>query len=285
MGDSSTTSSSATTKTVLVDAPEDDSASFKPFTEKDSKKKNNKSSRRERQAQKQMQQTQQNLQIRKVISSIEEMIGTNNFQVQELLELVSKVIQMGETGSASETKSSSVKSLFQSKNEINYNLAWVGSDDAICHIGTGLHKVPLARLQDIFLTVGGSRKRIASPQSNGNLKPSKSFGSWDMYEVISILGPFPNVRNTLQGSIIELSQSNMKIEYDSIIDGTGKEVKAGTSDDVRQVDLNILFADENIIVCEAPTDDDEFMSNNGKNVLVFLKEDEMEEKLGAMRVA
>lgn len=106
-----------------------------------------------------------------------------------------------------------------------------------------------------------------------------------MYEVISILGPFPNVRNTLQGSIIELAQSNMKIEYDSIIDGTGKEVKAGTDDDVRQVELDLLFADESIIVCEAPSDNEESMSNNGKNVLVFLKEDEMEEKLEAMRVA
>ena len=40
------------------------------------------------------------------------------------------------------------------RNLMNYSLAWVGSDEAICHLGTGLHKVPLARLQDIFLSVG-----------------------------------------------------------------------------------------------------------------------------------
>ena len=27
----------------------------------------------------------------------------------------------------------------------------MGSDDAICHIGTGLHKIALARVQEVFL--------------------------------------------------------------------------------------------------------------------------------------
>jgi hypothetical protein len=30
---------------------------------------------------------------------------------------------------------------------VDYRMAWVGSDEAVCHVGTGLHKVPLARLQ------------------------------------------------------------------------------------------------------------------------------------------
>ena len=53
-----------------------------------------------------------------------------------------------------------------------YRLAWVGSDAAICHVGTSLHKVPLARLQEMYLLLG--------------------YGKWELLEVIRILGPFPN---------------------------------------------------------------------------------------------
>ena len=57
----------------------------------------------------------------------------------------------------------------------------MGSDVAICHVGTGLHKVPLARLQEVFLSCLG-RNRL------------------EVLEVIRILGPFPNVKNVLQGA-------------------------------------------------------------------------------------
>lgn len=40
----------------------------------------------------------------------------------------------------------------------DYRMVWAGSDDAICHLGTGLHNVPLARLEEVFLTLG--KKRI-----------------------------------------------------------------------------------------------------------------------------
>ena len=85
------------------------------------------------------------------------------------------------------------KRFFTSKASVSldYTLAWVGSDDAICHVGTGLHKVPLARLQDIFLTVG-------------NVGVTNN--AWRMMEVIRILGPFPNVRNTLLGSVTDVSK-------------------------------------------------------------------------------
>lgn len=52
----------------------------------------------------------------------------------------------------------------------NYRMAWAGSDEAVCHLGTGLHNVPLARLEEVFLTLG--KNRI------------------DVKEVIRILGPF-----------------------------------------------------------------------------------------------
>ena len=167
-------------------------------------------------------------------------------------------------------------------------MAWVGSDDAICHLGTGLHKVPLARLQDIFLSVG----RDGSGQTK----------TVQLLEVIRIIGPFPNVRNTLQGSIkIASSQEDqwntngiqkmdrIQITYDSMMDGLGKEISAGTRDNLRYVDLDIAFCDENVIVALVPTDAEDDSSSlfgeNGENVLLFLKEDDLDYKLEELRAA
>ena len=117
-------------------------------------------------------------------------------------------------------------------------MAWVGSDDAICHIGTGLHKIALARMQEVFLLLQ-ERNRL------------------EIYEVISA---FPNVRNTLQGSCqVAIGKSNndcvWKLSYDSMIDGTGKELLAGKDENVRKVDLQIAFADANAIAAVVPNPD------------------------------
>ena len=170
----------------------------------------------------------------------------------------------------------------------NYSLAWVGSDEAICHLGTGLHKVPLARLQDIFFSIG----RDGSGQTK----------TVQLLEVIRIIGPFPNVRNTLQGSIkIQSSQEDqwntngilkldrIQITYDSMMDGLGKEISAGTRDNLRYVDLDIAFCDENVIVALVPKDVEDDSSSlfgeNGENVLLFLKEDDLDYKLEELRAA
>ena len=192
----------------------------------------------------------------------------------------------------------------------DYNLAWVGSDDAICHVGTGLHKVPLARLQDVFLTIG-----------RGGSGESKTVR---LMEVISILGPFPNVRNTLQGSVVDIKsmedgmmgttttttstsatntrgvakKDTIRIMYDSMMDGLGKEINAGRDDNLRYVDLEIVFCDEKALVCVVPRissngngDDNDAngdvvdFGENGKNVLLFLKEDDLDLKLEGLRAA
>jgi len=211
--------------------------------------------------------------------------------VSDLIRLITQIITEFGSNDSNPTSSASstttVKSFFQTKSSYDYTLAWVGSDDAICHVGTGLHKVPLARLQDIFVTVG-----------NIGLKST----SWRMMEVIRILGPFPNVRNTLLGQVMEFKKSNsgggegrtnIKIRYDSIVDGIGKQLNAGTEEDKRFVNLDVLYADEEVIICVVPpaadTKDDgtieALLGEGGKNVLLFLKEDEMEEKLELARVA
>jgi hypothetical protein len=74
----------------------------------------------------------------------------------------------------------------------------VGSEDAISHIGTGLHKVPLARLQEVFLSALGT---TTAKKSNKN--------THELSEVILLLGPFPNVKRTLQLTI-QIQKNNTK---------------------------------------------------------------------------
>jgi len=174
----------------------------------------------------------------------------------------------------------------------NYRLAWVGGDGAICHVGTGLHRVPLARLQEIFIRFQGDIG-----------------GDIEMYEVISVFGPFPNVRNTLLGKCsvdttsskenkrgIEATTSAsassaptlytpLTIEWNSMIDGTGNEILQGNNER-RVVPLQMYYADSDALIAVVPSDtnDDNPLESDGTNVLVFLKEDEMDEKLEALRV-
>ena len=163
----------------------------------------------------------------------------------------------------------------------NYRLAWVGSDAAVCHVGTGLHNVPLARLQEIFLScLGKSRLEVL--------------------EVIRIIGPFPNVKNTLEGSCkvgkrnmaygdnIDQDMSELAITYDAMIDGTGKQITAGVEENVRKLVMHIAFCDENAIVGVVPNEDgsvrqDPFV-DNGAHLLFWAKEDVLDDKLEALRV-
>jgi hypothetical protein len=305
---------------------------------------------------------QTNQRIQTILSSIQEIISSNNFNVSSLLELLSTLITIQEQEQQQQqqsiplTQDNNAKNTFllsllnrnEKKKKVksnnrtgtgmninnynyNYNLAWVGSDDAICHLGTGLHKVPLARLQDIFMTLSsnngsGDGLNIPSGLLMGG-KNLKNSGMITVMEVIRILGPFPNVRNTLQGRIsMSVVNNNNKafgsasvtsntstsdkgdrvtITYESMMDGLGKEIKAGNDNNVRNVDLNILFADENAIVCTVPTTSDDeaeattstdndsndsndallLFGKNGKNVLLFLKEDDLDGKLEGLRAA
>jgi len=119
-------------------------------------------------------------------------------------------------------------------------------------------------------------------------------------EVIRILGPFPNVRNTLLGQVTQFRKggddgsvnAGIQIRYDSIVDGIGKEVNAGTEEDKREFNLNILYADEELIIGVVPSESDNSgisgipgCGKDGTNLLIFLKENELEEKLEEMRVA
>lgn len=317
---SSTTSDSRSSTATNLSEEEDTPSSYQPFesdsndsskSKKGSKK--SKKSRRQSQAISQVQDTKKLQRVKLILSSINDILSENNFDVQALLKIISNLVSSQSDGDSD----SGLKRLYggNKNNLYNYNLAWVGSDDAICHLGTGLHKVPLARLQDIFMTIGGgSDLDLDFGRMKKGSKGKGYYGSITVLEVISILGPFPNVRNTLKGSISdgknkkssstsssafgssvsEQTNSDVTMEkgeqvlvtYDSMVDGLGKEIEAGKDSNLRTVDLGILYADENAIVCLVPDNEDSDMfAKNGANVLLFLKEEDVDGKLEALRAA
>ena len=178
----------------------------------------------------------------------------------------------------------------------NYRMLWAGSDAAICHVGTGLHKVPLARLQEMFITVG--RKRI------------------ETIEVIRILGPFPNIRNSLSGQVKVMtdarsSQStaattttgrntnrkSIRIVYDRMVDGLGKEIATAPNKE-RSFILDILHVSDSAIVCSVPNNDqkDEKQKQSredlntadigsGSSLLILVAENDLNTQLETLRVA
>ena len=200
--------------------------------------------------------------VQQILGELENVLEQKGNGVVSILEQIQKLTKLPSTN---------LRVMVAGKEQYVYRLAWVGSDDSICHIGTGLHKVPLARLQEIFLTCQG-KNRI------------------ELFEVISILGPFPNVRNTLQGgSEVNTGDiSTWTISMDSMIDGTGKEILAGKEENIRKVKLQIYFADPNAIVAIVPPENGGFRENpwenDGANVLLFVQEDKIDEKLEALRV-
>ena len=70
-----------------------------------------------------------------------------------------------------------------------------------------------------------------------------------------------------------------QIGWDSLIDGTGKEVYA---DQVRRVNLHAFYCDEQILVT---TRDDDPALEDAQGILVFVREDDMDDKLERYRVS
>lgn len=284
--DGASTSATASTATMesVTPAKEEVSLSYK----KESSQKRKKTSlRRDRQMERQEILKERQIRLDASIETINSLIDPNEnegkLDVGELLNILQNIIQIDQQNNDSTI---SLKSLLQSSPPLQYNLVWAGSDDAICHVGTGLHKVPLARLQEVFLSVGR--------QNDENSNTLRSRG-WKIYEVIRILGPFPNVRNILQGEVTAFkntpTSSEIDLKYDIMIDGTGKVVSAGGKggkngdEETRKVKLYIWYADEKIIICSTQMDDTFLKSAaNGDNVLLFFKESDMEGKLDAYRV-
>jgi hypothetical protein len=230
---------------------EDIPNSFEPFEK-------SKSARRVKQSVRLVQDEERRKAMESIVRQLEETLESKSKDtVPRILEIIQNLLYS--------SNGSSLKQLTAGNKRLDYRLAWVGSDDAICSVGTGLHKVPLARLQEVFLSLPG-RNRV------------------QFIEVIRVLGPFPNVRNTLNGSGMTKAEGEWKITWDSMIDGTGKELLADKEENTRLVELKVQYCDETMIVANVPGDENP-LAENGKNVLLFIRDENMEEKLETLRVA
>lgn len=267
-----------TTTTNSVETSDDGSSKKKKKAKQDSSSSG--PDRRLKQAERKELEDQRAAQMDLAVGQLKTVLEESNNNLDEILVAVKNLLALPSTASLSATMATTLRGLMGGKARYNYRLAWVGSDDAICHIGTGLHKVPLARLQEVFFSCQG-KNRI------------------EIFEIIRLLGPFPNVRNTLQGTaqnikVIsdETDLASIAIVMDSMVDGTGREILAGTEDNIRRVDLQVYFADERAIVAVVPPSENDTttirsdpLENNGSNVLVFVREDELDDKLDALRVS
>lgn len=226
-----------------------------------------KSDRRQKQSDKKVIDEARNARIDVVLDDLKEVLGERTGDVRDILPIVEKLLNI-----PSDNVNTDMRRLLSAKRRSDYRLAWVGSDDALSHIGTGLHKVPLARMQEVFMNCLG-RNKI------------------EVLEIISLIGPFPNVKNILQGTTtISSGNSNgseLQIVMDKMVDGTGKEIKADNQDNIRRVDLEVAFFDERAIVVVMPNEDDENakpLDDNGKRVLLFVREDDLDKRLEDYRV-
>ena len=86
-----------------------------------------------------------------------------------------------------------------------------------------------------------------------------------------------------------LSMAEWEIVMDSMVDGTGKEILAGTDDNIRRVKLQVYFADPNAILAVVPPESgglrEDPLEDDGVNVLLFVREDDLEAKLDTLRVS
>ena len=134
----------------------------------------------------------------------------------------------------------------------DYRLVWAKSDEAVSEIGTGLHRVPLARLEEIFLTFE-RRKEVA------------------LTEIVRIIGPFPNVKNALFGDF-SLKKNDLTISYKRGVDGTGKSLDGKA----RNVSFEVVHSSDRCLVLVP--------SNKRGEWLVFEKEPDLVGALERLRV-
>ena len=95
----------------------------------------------------------QSARLSDLLASINDQVSTTNCDVPDLVASIKSLVELGWTfGDNNQVMMPTLKSIVGSKpkgaeeNQPAYRLAWVGSDEAICHIGTSLHKVPLVSL-------------------------------------------------------------------------------------------------------------------------------------------
>uniref|UniRef100_A0A7S2UVC0 Plastid lipid-associated protein/fibrillin conserved domain-containing protein n=1 Tax=Fibrocapsa japonica TaxID=94617 RepID=A0A7S2UVC0_9STRA len=142
----------------------------------------------------------------------------------------------------------------------DWEVVFVTDADALDHVGTGLRKLPLTKMEAMFLSFDGSRSVGRSIEAS---------------EILRILGPFPNVKNKLSGTYKAQGARSLSIKYDLMIDGTGKEVKSGSATTDRSISINVEFVGEKALVATIPS---------SQHIMVLKREVDLDEALRKLRV-
>mmetsp|Transcript_19177 Transcript_19177/g.64248 ORF Transcript_19177/g.64248 Transcript_19177/m.64248 type:complete len:247 (+) Transcript_19177:118-858(+) len=140
----------------------------------------------------------------------------------------------------------------------SWQLLWVPTAASLDRVGTGLHNVPGTTFEDFFLTVG--REKACKCEAN---------------EVLRVFGPFPNVRNVLEGTYA-YEAPRLRLVYTSMVDGLGKTIEPKGGDGQggnRVVDLRVRYAGPSALI-----------ASSGEDVLVFGACKSVREELVRLRV-
>jgi len=119
----------------------------------------------------------------------------------------------------------------------DYQLVFVTSDEALCAVGSGLHKVFATKMEDLFISFGPSYMQAESG----------AFGL-ETAEILRVFGPFPNIRNTFAGDFKcgvgdgGSSNSNVVLSYDTMVNGLSQKIKAPDGKDTRRMKGRIPYA-------------------------------------------
>jgi len=142
----------------------------------------------------------------------------------------------------------------------DWRLVWARSDAGLGQLGTGLWRVPLARLEDIFISL---------------YRKSKKENYVRLTEIIRVLGPFPNVKNSLHGDFASQNDDSLTLNYRSGTDGTGKPLTGKA----RSVDFDIIHSSSRLLVLRCIG-----LSTNEEEWLVFEPETDLVGALQRLRV-
>jgi len=176
----------------------------------------------------------------------------------------------------------------------DWRLVWVSDDDALCLVGSGLHKLPLTLMEDIFMSFTATGKAKAA-----SLKVETA-------EILRVLGPFPNVRNTLAGTWSTSGgatgakkgsggmggmgggssgngniQGQLELVYDAMTDGNGGTIKAPDGSETRRVCIDTAYANADTLLL---LNDAVGAGGSGPQVLLFAKEADLDGAFKALRV-
>lgn len=149
----------------------------------------------------------------------------------------------------------------------DWKLAFASSSDALGVVGTGLHNVPLTKMEDLFISIRGNGKKTKEVPS-----------SVEVCEVLRVIGPFPNVRNTLTGACVPGRDAALTFSYTKMIDGNGGVIQAKDGGTQRVVRFEGAYVNDKCLVLTAAS------SREAQDVLVFTREADLDGELKKLRV-